>query len=52
MALLRRAAPAAVIVRAIQRDPRVLGGVFDMLFGDGRLHAGTALRIARHAVAR
>ncbi|MBR7832886.1 geranylgeranyl reductase family protein [Actinospica durhamensis] len=51
MALLRHGAPAAVVVRAIQNDPRVLGGVFDMLFGDGRLHAGTALRIARHAVA-
>lgn len=50
MALLRHAAPAAVIVRAIQEDPRVLDGVFDMLFGDGRLQAGTALRIARHAV--
>ena len=50
MALLRHAAPAAVVVRAIQSDPRVLGGVFDMLFGDGRLHAGTALRIARHVV--
>lgn len=49
MALLRHGAPAAVVVRAIQRDPRVLSGVFDMLFGDGRLHADTALRIARHA---
>ena len=51
MALLRHAAPAAMVVRAIQNDPRVLDGVFDMLFGDGRLHADTALRIARHAAA-
>jgi geranylgeranyl reductase family protein len=50
MALLRHAAPAGVIVRAIQRDPRVLSGVFDMLLGDGRLHAGTAARIARRAI--
>jgi geranylgeranyl reductase family protein len=50
MALLRHAAPASVVVRAIQNDPRVLDGVFDMLFGDGRLHADTALRIARRAV--
>jgi menaquinone-9 beta-reductase len=49
MALLRHAVPAAVVVRAIQNDPRVLDGVFDMLFGDGRLHAATALRIASHA---
>lgn len=50
MALLRRAAPAGVVIRAIQNDPRVLSGVFDMLFGDGRLHAGTALRIAKQLV--
>ncbi|WP_051450718.1 NAD(P)/FAD-dependent oxidoreductase [Actinospica robiniae] len=49
MALLRHAVPAGVVLRAIQNDPRVLSGVFDMLFGDGRLQAGTALRIARHA---
>jgi hypothetical protein len=45
MALLRRPVPAGVVVRAIQNDPRVLSGVFDMLVGDGRLHAATALRI-------
>lgn len=50
MALLRRPAPAGVIVRAIQRDPHVLSGVFDMLLGDGRLHATTAARIARRAI--
>ena len=50
MALLRRAASASVIVRAIQYDPRVLDGVFDMLFGDGRLHGTTALRIAKRAL--
>lgn len=49
MALLRHGAPAAVVLRAIQHDPRVLDGVFDMLFGDGRLHAETALRIAKRA---
>ncbi|HEX4791910.1 MAG TPA: geranylgeranyl reductase family protein [Actinospica sp.] len=52
MALLRHAAPATVVVRAIQNDPRVLSGVFDMLFGDGRLHSATALRMARHALAK
>lgn len=52
MALLRHSAPAAVIVRAIQHDPRVLGGVFDMLFGDGRLHGTTALRIAARTVVK
>jgi flavin-dependent dehydrogenase len=52
MALLRHAVSAGVIVRAIQKDPRVLGGVFDMLFGDGRLQAGTALRIVRRALVR
>ncbi|HTJ66750.1 MAG TPA: geranylgeranyl reductase family protein [Actinospica sp.] len=52
MALLRRAAPAGVVIRAIQNDPRVLSGVFDMLFGDGRLHAGTALRIAGRALVK
>jgi geranylgeranyl reductase family protein len=51
MALLRHAAPATVVVRAIQDDPRVLSGVFDMLFGDGRLHSATALRIAKRALA-
>ena len=51
MAMLRHAAPASVIVRAIQNDPRVLGGVFDMLFGDGRLHGTTALRIVGSAFA-
>jgi geranylgeranyl reductase family protein len=51
MALLRHAAPATVVVRAIQDDPRVLGGIFDMLFGDGRLHTATALRIAKRALA-
>ncbi|MBR7826333.1 geranylgeranyl reductase family protein [Actinospica sp. MGRD01-02] len=50
MVMLRRSATAAVVVRALQTDPRVLGGVFSMLFGDGRLNATTALRIARHAV--
>jgi geranylgeranyl reductase family protein len=50
MAMLRRSASAAVVVRALQSDPRVLGGIFSMLFGDGRLNATTALRIARHAV--
>jgi menaquinone-9 beta-reductase len=45
MALLRHAGTAALVVRAIQNDPQVLSGVFDMLFGDGRLHGGTALRI-------
>lgn len=50
MALLRHSASAGVIVRAIQRDPRVLSGVFDMLLGDGRLHAATAARIARRAI--
>ena len=50
MAMMRRPVPAAAIVRAIQTDPRVLSGVFGMLFGDGRLHAATALRIARRAV--
>jgi menaquinone-9 beta-reductase len=49
MALLRHGASASVIVRAIQNDPRVLDGVFDMLFGDGRLHGATALRIAKRA---
>lgn len=38
MALLRHPVPAGVVVRAIQTDPRVLSGVFDMLLGDGRLH--------------
>jgi len=52
MALLRHAAPASVIVRAIQNDPRALNGVFDMLFGDGRLHGTTALRVAKHALAK
>jgi flavin-dependent dehydrogenase len=50
MAMMRRAAPAAVIVRALQADPRVLGGVFGMLFGDGRLNVMTALRIVKRAV--
>jgi flavin-dependent dehydrogenase len=50
MVMMRRAASAAVIVRALQADPRVLGGIFSMLFGDGRLSAKTALRIARYAV--
>ena len=50
MALLRRSASASVIVRAIQNDPRALDGVFDMLFGDGRLHGATALRIARRGL--
>jgi geranylgeranyl reductase family protein len=50
MALLRRAMPASMVVRAIQNDPRVVAGVFDMLFGDGRLHGGTVLRIAKHAL--
>lgn len=52
MALLRRPVPANVVVGAIQHDPRVLGGIFDMLFGEGRLHGGTVLRIARRAFAR
>jgi geranylgeranyl reductase family protein len=52
MALLRRPAPANVVVGAIQRDPHVLDGIFGMLFGDGRLHGGTALRIAKRAFAR
>jgi geranylgeranyl reductase family protein len=52
MVLLRHAAPAAMLVGAIQNDPRVLSGVFDMLFGDGRLHGSTALRVARHALVR
>lgn len=50
MAMLRRATTAAVIVRALQADPRVLSGVFGMLFGDGRLNVTTALRIVRRAV--
>ena len=50
MELLRRSRPAGVVVRALQSDPRVLGGVFAMLFGDGHLNATTALRIARHAL--
>ena len=52
MALLRRRASAAVVIRAIQNDPNVLSGVFDMLLGDGHLHGGTALRIAKHAFVR
>lgn len=47
MAVLRHATTANVIVRAIQNDPRVLSGVFDMLFGDGRLHADTVLAVAK-----
>jgi geranylgeranyl reductase family protein len=50
MAMMRRAAPASIVVRAIQTDPRVLSGVFDMLFGDGRLNVTTALRIMRRAL--
>lgn len=52
MALLRRPAPAAVLIRAIQNDPRVFNGVFDMLLGDGRLHAATAARIVKHALVK
>ena len=47
MALLRYATTANVIVRAIQNDPSVLSGVFDMLLGDGRLHADTVLAVAK-----
>jgi geranylgeranyl reductase family protein len=49
MALLRHRSSAAVAIRAIQNDPLVLSGVFDMLFGDGRMDGATALRIAKHA---
>jgi len=50
MALLRHAAPAAAVVGAIQNDPRVFNGVFDMLLGDGRLNGTTALRIVKSAL--
>lgn len=52
MELLRHPGSAKAIVRGLQNDPRVLSGMFDMLFGDGRIEAGTALRVARAAIAR
>lgn len=50
MALLRHKPTATVLVHAIQNDPQVLTGVFDLLFDNGRLDRGIALRIAQAAL--
>ncbi len=43
--LLRSPVWSSVLVRSMQRDPRVLGDAIDMLFGFGRFHVATALRV-------
>jgi len=43
--LMRHQRPAASILRALQRDPRVLHAGVDLLFGFGTIHASTVLRI-------
>lgn len=45
--LLRSPGWASVLVRSMQRDPRVLSDAVDMLFGFGRFHASTALRVLK-----
>lgn len=48
--LLRRRVAAPLVIRAIQKDPRVLDDAVDMLLGDGRLHGSTVLRALKAAL--
>jgi menaquinone-9 beta-reductase len=43
--LLRSPVWSSVLVRSMQRDPQVLSDAIDMLFGFGRFHLATALRV-------
>lgn len=43
--LLRSPLWSSVLVRSMQRDPRVLGDAIDMLFGFGALNLSTALHV-------
>jgi menaquinone-9 beta-reductase len=43
--LLRSPVWSSVLVRSMQRDPKVFSDAVDMLFGFGRFHLSTALRV-------
>jgi hypothetical protein len=43
--MMRHQRPATAILRALQRDPRVLHAGVNLLFGFGSIHPRTVLRI-------